>query len=521
MTDSSPPAATEAWDELARRMPELEPLDEHNRELVSRVHPPGWQNPTPSRRYNLVVIGAGTAGLVSAAGAAGMGARVALIERELMGGDCLNLGCVPSKALLRCARACADVRNAGEFGIEASEPSLSFPAVMERMRKLRARISSHDSAKRFSEEKGIDLFLGEAAFSGHRSIDVDGTTLEFSKAVIATGSRAAELPVPGLKEGGYLTNETVFSLTELPPRLAVIGAGPLGCELAQAFARFGSKVYLIEKLHGVMPQDDSDAAGIVQASLERDGIRVLCCGKEMEISRNDQGKHISVHSHGEQHGITVDEILLGVGRQPNIESLQLERAGIDYGKHGVTVNDRLQTSNPHVYAAGDVCSKLKFTHLADAHARIVIRNALFFGRAKASDLTVPWCTYTDPEVAHTGLTPEQAGEKGYQVQSFDIPLAEVDRAVLDGDENGLLKVHVRQGSDRILGATLVARHAGEMISEITLAIVSGTGLSTLAETIHPYPTQAEAIKQAADAYNRTRLTPTVKKLMETFFSWRA
>lgn len=503
---------------LLEKMPEVAPLDDHNRALIAHVHPTDWQNPPPRARYNLVVIGGGTAGLVTAAGAAGLGATVALVERQLLGGDCLNVGCVPSKALIRAARAAAAVREAGAFGVEVpAGVRVDFPAVMERMRRLRAHLSAHDSAQRF-RALGVDVFLGNACFTGPDTLAVDGQPLRFAKAVIATGSRASEPPIPGLTDAGYLTNETVFSLTELPQRLAVIGAGPIGCELAQAFARFGSEVFLIEALHGILPNDDSDAAEIVQRAMGRDGVQVLCCGKDLQISRTDGGKRLRVDSHGGHYDIVVDEILVGVGRVPNLEGLGLEAASVTYEKTGVTVNERLQTTNPHIYAAGDICSPYKFTHVADAMARLVIQNALFFGRAKASALTIPWCTYTDPEVAHVGLSAPQ--EQGMAMQTFVQPLAEVDRAVLDGDLDGFVKIYVRQGTDRILGATIVAPHAGEMLSEVTLAMVGRLGLKTLARTLHPYPTQAEALKQAGDAYNRTRLTPFVKSLLTAWFDWR-
>jgi pyruvate/2-oxoglutarate dehydrogenase complex dihydrolipoamide dehydrogenase (E3) component len=513
MTPSDPLEA------IVREIPELAPPDEHNRALAANVHPPDWVHPEPAGHYNLVVLGGGTAGLVAAAGAAGLGAKVALVEKKLLGGDCLNVGCVPSKALLRCARAAADVRDAAQFGVRIPEgATVDFPAVMERMRKLRAQISPHDSAQRF-RELGVDVFLGTARFTGRDAVAVGGRTLRFARAVIATGGRAAELPVPGLREAGYLTNETVFSLTRLPRRLAVIGAGPLGCELAQAFARFGSRVFLIEALHGILPKEDPDGSEIVRQSLLRDGIRILCCGKELRVSRDGDGKRLAVDSHGEHCELTVDEILLGGGRAPNVEGLGLEAAGVEFDKKGVKVNDRLRTTNPRIYAAGDICSKYPFTHTADAMARIVLQNALFPGRAKASALTVPWCTYTDPEIAHVGIYEKEAGEQGIAVQTFVQQLDEVDRAVLDGEAEGFVKVHVRQGTDLVLGATVVARHAGEMISELTLAMVGRLGLKTLARTIHPYPTRAEAIKKVADAYNRTRLRPWVKRLLGKWLSW--
>jgi pyruvate/2-oxoglutarate dehydrogenase complex dihydrolipoamide dehydrogenase (E3) component len=504
---------------LLDEMPEVAPLDDHNRTLVAHVHPTDWQNPQPRGRYNLVVIGGGTAGLVAAAGAAGLGAHVALVERKLLGGDCLNVGCVPSKALIRAARAAAAVRAAAAFGVEVPAGArVHFAAVMERMRRLRAHLSAHDSAQRF-RDLGVDVFLGKASFTGPDTLSVDGQTLRFAKAVIATGSRASEPPIPGLKDAGYLTNETVFSLTELPQRLAVIGAGPIGCELAQAFARFGSKVLLIEAMHGILPNEDPEASEVVRQAMVHDGLHVLCCAKDLQISRTDGGKRLRVDSHGEHYDLVVDDILVGAGRTPNVEGLGLETAGVRYEKTGVTVNERLQTTNARIYAAGDICSAYKFTHAADAMARLVIQNALFLGRAKASALTIPWCTYTDPEVAHVGLYEKQAQAQGIPVQTFVQPLTEVDRAVLDGDVDGFVKIHVRQGTDRILGATIVAPHAGELLSEVTLAMVGGLGLKTLARTIHPYPTQAEALRKVGDAYNRARLTPLVKALFARWFAW--
>jgi pyruvate/2-oxoglutarate dehydrogenase complex dihydrolipoamide dehydrogenase (E3) component len=503
----------------------LRPLDEHNRTLRSHVHPTDWVNPTPPSgrdgRYNLVVIGAGTAGLVTAAGAAGLGARVALIERSLLGGDCLNVGCVPSKALIRCARAIAEVRDARQFGIRVEgEPTADFSSVMNRMRKLRAGIAPHDSAARF-RDLGIDVFLGDAEFvDGHR-VSVAGQTLQFARAVIATGARAVEVPITGLAEVGYLTNETVFSLTELPRRLAVIGAGPIGCELAQAFARLGSEVTLIASDRQILTRDDPDAAKRVEQAMREDHIAIICGGKTVRARREGQDKVLTLNCDGKDQDVRVDEILLGVGRQPNVDGLGLEAAGVVYDtRKGVEVNDYLQTSNKDIYAAGDVCSKYKFTHAADAMARIVIQNALFFGRAKASALTIPWCTYTDPEIAHVGLYEHEAKAQGLDVHTITIEMNQVDRAILDGETEGLLKVHLKKGSDRILGATLVSRHAGESISELTLAMTAGLGLGAIARTIHCYPTQAEVIKKAADAYNRTRLTPRVKSLFQTLLKWR-
>ncbi len=503
-------------------MPSVEvlPADEHNRVLVSNAHPPGWKNPEPAERYNLVVLGAGTAGLVTAAGAAGLGAKVALIEKHLMGGDCLNVGCVPSKALIRAARAYADVRDAAGYGVEVPPGArVDFPRVMERMRRLRAQISPNDSVVRF-QKLGVDVFLGQAKFTGPDAVEVEGKTLRFSKAVIATGARAAKLPIPGLWDAGGLSNETVFSLTELPKRLLVIGAGPIGVEMAQAFARFGSKVTLFEAMHGLLPREDHEASEIVRKALDRDKVEFLCCVDIENVERFGEVRKVRFKSkHGQSGTPEFDAVLVGVGRAPNVEGLNLEAAGVAYEKTGVKVDDFLRTSNPNIYAAGDVCMAAKFTHTADAAARIAIQNALFMGRKRLSRLVIPWCTYTDPEIAHVGLYEKEAKDKGVEVETIVQELKEVDRAVLDGEADGLLKVHVEKGSDRILGVTIVARHAGEMISELTLAMVNGVGLRGVANTIHCYPTQAEAIKRAADAYNRKRLTPRVKGVLGWWLGW--
>jgi pyruvate/2-oxoglutarate dehydrogenase complex dihydrolipoamide dehydrogenase (E3) component len=496
------------------------PADVHNQALVANVHPADWARPEPAPRYHLVVVGAGTAGLVTAAGAAGLGARVALVEKHLLGGDCLNVGCVPSKALIRAARAAADVRAAGAYGVEVPAGArVHFAAVMERMRRLRAGISHNDSAWRF-RGLGVDVFLGAGRFTGPDTLEVNGVPLRFRKAVLATGTRPATPPIPGLAEAGYLTNETVFSLTELPARLAVLGAGPIGCELAQAFARFGAQVTLFANHPQVLAREDRDAAALVEKALVRDGVDLVLDCKVTAVQKQGPDKVVRLECGGAHRAVPVDEILVAVGRTPNVGGLNLEAVGVAYdAKAGVHVNDRLQTSNRRIFAAGDICSRFKFTHAADAMARLVLRNALFFGRARASALVMPWCTYTDPEIAHVGLYEREATQQGIEVQTFVQELHDVDRAVLDGDTEGFVKVHVRKGTDRIVGATVVARHAGEMISELTLALVGRLGLGTVARTIHPYPTQAEAIKKTADAYFRTKLTPFVKALLQKWFAW--
>ncbi|MBE9158085.1 mercuric reductase [Nodosilinea sp. LEGE 06152] len=504
--------------------PALKPLNRHNQTLQSYVHPPDWVNPTPAQRYDLVVIGAGTAGLVVAAGAAGLGLglKVALIEKSLMGGDCLNVGCVPSKCMIRSSRVVADMREAAPFGIRPPEQiEVNFAAVMDRMRQIRADISHHDSVERFSS-LGIDVFLGEARFVDRKTVQVGDCRLPFKKAVIATGARAHRPDVPGLAEAGFLTNETVFSLTQRPRRLAVIGGGPIGCELAQAFQRLGSEVTMLHNHSHLLNREDTDAAAIVQQRLRKEGLNLLLEARLERVETTATGKvlHYSqTDAVQAAQTVEVDDILVGAGRVPNVDGLNLEAVGVEYDRRrGVVVNDHLQTTNPRIFAAGDICMDWKFTHAADAAARIVIKNALFapfgLGRSKLSSLVMPWVTYTDPEIAHVGLYAREAKQQGLEVDTIEIPFSSVDRALADGESEGFLKILHPKGSDKILGATLVARHAGEMISEITLAIATGQGLSAISSVIHPYPTQAEAIKKAADAYRRTLLTPRTQSLLK-------
>ncbi len=494
--------------------------DPHDRELLNRVHPADWKDPVPSGRYNLVVIGGGTAGLVTAAGAAGLGAKVALVEEKLLGGDCLNTGCVPSKALLRAARAAHAVKTGGEFGASARNMSFDFGKAMERMRRLRAGISVHDSAERFSR-LGVDVFLGRARFTGADSVEVNGTRLRFSRAAICTGSRPDVPAIPGLAQAGFLTNETVFDLTALPKRFAVIGGGPVGCELAQAFARMGSSVVLLEHGDQLLPRSDPDAAAIVRKALERDGVEIRLRTTVAAVSVGKDGKILEIHADGRRTEAVVDEVLVAAGRLPNIEGMDLDKAGVTGDpRTGIAVNEQLRTANPRIYAAGDVCTSFRFTHAADAMARIVIANALFPGRQKATALVIPSCIYTDPEVAQVGLGSRDAGLQGARVVTLTVPLDDVDRAVLDGETAGFARVHLRQGTDRILGASVVASHAGEMISEITLAMVSGAGLSAVGKTIHPYPSVSQAWGRLADAFNRTRLTPFIQKLLINWIHWR-
>lgn len=491
--------------------PPVEPLDSHNQSLLREVGPRDRIQPIPASRYDLVVIGAGTAGLVTAAGAAGLGARVALVERHLMGGDCLNVGCIPSKALLRSAHAAAELGRAAGFGIPGPDRIADFRAVMERLRRLRAEIAPHDGVRRF-EQLGVDVFLGPARFHDQSQVEVHGTRLPFRRAVIATGARASLPEIPGLQEANPLTNETVFNLTELPRRLVVLGGGPIGCELAQAFQRLGSRVTLLHSKGHVLDREDPDASAVVQKAMTRDGVQLVLEGKVTSVERTGPEIRINVQQGNATLEVTGDALLVAAGRTPNVSGLNLDGVGVDHdARRGIVVNDFLQTTNPRIYACGDVCLPWKFTHAADASARLVIRNALFalgsLGRGRLSSLSMSWCTYTDPELAHTGMTLAEAASRGMELDTYTQPFAQVDRAIVDSDTEGFVRIHTRRGTGDIVGGTLVGRGAGDLVSELSVAIAGRVGLGRLAAVIHPYPTRADALRRIGDQYLKTRFTP--------------
>ncbi|BDA51144.1 Mercuric reductase [Coccomyxa sp. Obi] len=504
------------------------PLDEHNARLLDNVRPATWIDPAPHGKYNLVVIGAGAGGLVTAAGSAGVGAKVALIEEWMLGGDCLNVGCVPSKAIIRSAHAVHEVREAaslGVLGINREDIKVDFGAVMERMRKLRAEISHNDAANRFAKDLGVDVYQGRATFTGHNTVEVNGKTLEFSAAVIATGATSTVPPIKGLKDTPYMTAASIWNLTELPPRLAVIGAGSIGLEIGQAFCRFGSQVTIIART-GVAAKEDPDAVAAVVAQMQSEGIKFMdhCATDEVTHSKEAgfevHYRRTQLSGQSASGVLQVDAVLIAAGKTPNVSNMGLEAADVKYDpRRGIVVNDKLQTSNRSIFAVGDVCTEYHFTHVADFMARLVIRNALFFGSGKMSSLLIPWVTYTDPEISHVGLFEADLKQRKEAYQVFKVDFKDVDRAILDS-KAGFVKILTAEKKDTILGATIVGADAGNMISEITVAIQAGMGLGALASVIHPYPTQAEGIRKCGDLYNKSKLTPLVKTVFNRFLALR-
>lgn len=510
--------------------------DVFDQELLSQVAPQNWKNPKPQVLYDMVVVGGGTAGLITAAIAAGLGAKVAMVERELLGGDCLNYGCVPSKGLLSVSKRLGILRRGHEYGIAPAEGSADFGAVMERMRRLRAGISHHDGAARFTE-LGVDVFLGRGRFTSKNMVVVEAlqseeeggevpaaqqspVLLKFKRAVVATGARPLVLPVPGLEEVPYLTNLSLFSLTELPKSLAIVGAGPIGIEMAQAFARFGCKVTIIAMDCHILPREDQEAAAVVQAALAKDGVVFELDAKMKRAEMRDGKKVVVFERDGEESEVVASELLLAMGRAANVDGLGLEEAGVEFGPRGIKVNDHLRSTNKRIFAAGDVAGSYQFTHAADAMARLVIRNAFFFGRGKVSDLTMPWSTYTDPEVAHVGLYANEAERARCELATLRMDFAEIDRSILEGDTEGFAKVVFEKKSGKLRGATVVGAHAGELLGEMLIAVNKRMKVTELSAVIHPYPTSVSIWGRLGDKASGARLTPSVAKLLKRIIGWR-
>jgi pyruvate/2-oxoglutarate dehydrogenase complex dihydrolipoamide dehydrogenase (E3) component len=460
-----------------------------------------YKNPIPNGPYDLAIIGAGPAGLAAAELAARRGAKVALIERGRLGGNSLNAGSVPSKALIWSATLNSEIRGAADsHGALAPELPPRFTAVMERMQRIRTRIGEYHSIDRL-QRAGIHLYFGAAKFNAPDSLQVDENQLRFINALIATGARPSKPRIAGLDTVGFLTSDTIFNLALLPERLTVIGGGPLGCELAQALCRLGAQVTIVQNEAKFLPREERDAAELLSRSLARDGVVIRLNTTVISVGMENGHKVLNTLSNENKSRITTDEILLSVGRTPNVENLGLAAANVEFDcEQGITTDDFLVTTNPRIYAAGDVCLQHKFANVAEASARMAIDNLLRAKRTRRNEMLIPWCTYCDPEIAHVGLQVWEAREQSIPVKSFTVMMQDVDRAITDDQGRGFVKIHVRSGSDQIVGATIVASRASEMINEICVAMRANMGLLALAEVLHTYPSQCDAIRAAAAAF---------------------
>ncbi len=464
--------------------------------------------------YNVIVIGAGTAGLITAAGTAGLGGRVALIERNIMGGDCLNFGCVPSKALISSARLIDKIKRADAWGLRKMEPQFDFNEVFARMRARRAQIAPNDSQERF-ESLGVDVFRGEAKFDSPHSVKIDNHILRAKNFVIATGTRTAIPKIEGIETVPYFTNETIFDdLKTKPESLIVLGGGPIGCELGQMFHRLGVRTTIVQRGARLLPREDVDVSEFLKARLTNEGVSVMTNAEATSVKKSETGITMRVGD----YEINASALLICSGRRPNIDNLGLDKIGVETDDKGVKVNECLQTSRSHIYAAGDVAGPFLFTHMADVQARVVVRNILMpfqFLRQKSDYAVVPWCTYVDPEIATVGLTEATAKKRNVEYDLITQRIDEVDRAVVESAESGFAKILVAKGTDEIIGVTLVCESAGDLLHEFVLAMKYGIGLGKISATTHAYPTFAELARKVGDKYNKTRLTPRARKI----FAW--
>lgn len=475
-----------------------------------------------SERYDLVVIGGGTAGLVSAAGGASLGAKVALVERDRLGGDCLYTGCIPTKALVKSARVAKLVNASEEFGIKSGDVEVDFSAVMARMKKIVEKAGEADDPDRF-RKLGVEVFLGdEASFVSPNEIRVDGRRLRTASSIVATGSHAVAPPVFGLEEVGYLTNIEVLSLEKLPESMTIIGSGPIGCEFAQIFTRFGCDVAMMDMVEKPLAKEDPEISEEMLRCLEADGVS-FHGGFTAEEARSEGGGKVlsATNGRGEKVELRAEEILVAAGRAPTAGSLRLDVAGVEIGKSGIPVDELMRTSAPNIYAAGDITGKFLFTHVAEYQGRIALRNALFPVKSRADYRVVPWTTFTDPEVARVGMTEDEAREEyGAGVKVFRKEFADVDRALADGETAGLAKI-VTTKRGKILGGHIIGPDAGNLIHEVVLAMQKNIPIQALSQMIHVYPTLAQINQRVADEYYREKLfSGPATRAFSVFFSAR-
>lgn len=474
--------------------------------------------------YDMIVLGGGAAGLTTSGIAASFGAKTLMIERHRLGGDCTWTGCVPSKTLLKTARVAHQIRHASHYGLADQPPAFDFGATMKRLRAIREAIYEDADRPEIYEAMGVDVRFGTGRFVDPHTIEVEGddgaARVTGRYVTIAAGASAFVPPIDGLRDVPYLTNETLFDLQELPERLAIVGGGPVGSEMAQAFGRLGTRVTVIDLLDTILANDDPELTTLLQATLEKEGVRYVLGAGVKRVTRAGGALSVEVEQDGQRRTIEADALLMATGRRANLDGLGLDAAGVAYTKHGITVNDRCRTNQRHIYAIGDVTGRYQFTHMSEHMGKVAASNAIFKVPLKIDAKHVPWVTYTDPELAHVGARERdlQARDATYKVYRF--PYTKIDRAVTDGEATGWIKVFARPFTGKILGATILGARAGEMISEVALAMRHGLTLRQISDTIHPYPTYGLGVRRAADQWYAQKQSPTLIRLLQVVFRYR-
>ena len=471
---------------------------------------------------NVVVVGAGSAGLVASLIMAGAKAKVILIEKHKMGGDCLNTGCVPSKSIIRSGCIMSYIRRAKEFGIDDAKGEVNFAAVMARVQGVIKTIEPHDSVERFTS-LGVEVELGDAVIESPYVVTVNERRITTRSIIVATGARPLVPPIPGLAEIDYLTSDSIWSLTELPKRLLVVGGGPIGCELAQAFSNLGAQVIQVDMAERIMPREDAEVSEVVAKAFREQGVQLLTGHKLVKFGAGENGDYMEAEHNGETVRVEFDKVLLAIGRKANVEGFGLENLNLALTRQGtIEVNEYLQTSMPNVFACGDVAGPYQFTHMASFQAWFASLNAMLGGlyRSKINYSVVPWATFTDPEVARVGLSETEAKEKMIPYELTRYEMDHHDRSLADGEAHGFIKVLTVPGKDKILGVTIVGHHAGEVIGEFVFAMTHGMGLKKISAVTHIYPTILEANKFAANAWRSERLPEKYFPYLEKFFAWR-
>ena len=475
--------------------------------------------------YDVIVIGAGAGGLSAAGIATNLGAKTLMIEREKLGGDCTWTGCVPSKTLLKAAKVVQQARHASTYGLTDHEMEVDFQGVMEHVREVRQEVYEDADAPEIFEDMGIDVRIGDAQFLDSHTVAIthdDGTTTQASGRfiIIATGASALVPPIEGLDAVEFLTNDSLFEINDQPEHMAIVGAGPIGTEMAQAFTRLGTDVTVLEMGEQILTNDDPELACMLQDVLEDEGVRYRFEARVNEVSQEGDVITIQSDTDGGAVETEVDTLLLATGRSPNVDGLNLDAAGVEYSRKGIPVDDKCRTNQRHIFAVGDVAGRYQFTHMSGHMAKVAVTNALLKMPSAIDVDHIPWVTYTDPELAHVGAFPEDLEADGVSYETYRFPYSKLDRAITESETTGLIKVHVKDLTGTILGASVLGAHAGEFISTFTLAMRNGVTLRNIGDTIHPYPAWGEGVRRVADQWYVQKQSPTFTKALQTIFGYR-